>query len=183
MERQFDLYALLAELEESVAAAVDDLVDVLNSRQVKAQVKHVVSEMEKVPTPAALADTPSGVAAPTGAEYVVSGQIADADWDFLLVAANARAACVRDTAEENALLWLGMGSNRRAGDSDSDEEDAQPAQLSRKRQKENRYARTPKSCALKPKSKWRKWRPRSRRCVGQSRLSRQRKSKASRKIA
>ena len=140
MERQFDLYALLAELEESVAAAVDDLVDVLNSRQVKAQVKHVVSEMEKVPTPAALADTPSGVAAPTGAEYVVSGQIADADWDFLLVAANARAACVRDTAEENALLWLGMGSNRRAGDSDSDEEDAQPVQLSRKRQKENRYA-------------------------------------------
>jgi len=43
--------------------------------------------------------------------------------------------------------------------------------------------RTPKSCALKPKSKWRKWRPRSRRCVGQSRLSRQRKSKASRKMA
>jgi hypothetical protein len=138
--RQFDHCALLAELEESVAAAVDDLVDVLHSRQVKAQVKHVVSEMEKVPTPAALAATPSGVAAPTGAEYVVPGQIADADWDFLLVAANARTACVRDTAEENALHWLGMGSNRRAGDSDSDEEDAQPVQLSRKRQKENRYA-------------------------------------------
>ena len=138
--RQFDHCALLAELEESLAAAVDDLVDVLHSRQVKAQVKHVVSEMEKVPTPAALAATPSGVAAPTGAEYVVPGQIADADWDFFLVAANARTACVRDTAEENALLWLGMGSNRRAGDSDSDEEDAQPVQLSRKRQKENRYA-------------------------------------------
>jgi hypothetical protein len=42
--RQFDHCALLAELEESVAADVDDLVDVLHSRQVKAQVKqHVVT--------------------------------------------------------------------------------------------------------------------------------------------
>jgi hypothetical protein len=67
--RHFDHCALLAELEETVAAVVDDLVDVLHSRQVKAQVKQLaVSEMEKVPTPAALAATPSGVAAPTGAE-------------------------------------------------------------------------------------------------------------------
>jgi hypothetical protein len=58
--------ALLAEFEESVAAAVEDFVDVLRSRQVKAQVKHVVSEMEKFLTPAAPAATPSGVAAPTG---------------------------------------------------------------------------------------------------------------------
>ena len=36
-----------------------------------------------------------------------------------------------------------------------------------------------KSCALKPKSKRRKWRPRPGRCVGQSRLSRQRRTKAS----
>jgi hypothetical protein len=94
----------LTEPEESVAAAEDDLVDVLHSRQVKALVKHVVSEMEKVPTPAALAANPSGVAAPTGAEYVVLGQIAGANWVFLLVAANARAACVRGTAEKNSLL-------------------------------------------------------------------------------
>jgi len=33
-----------------------------------------------------------------------------------------------------------MGSNRQAGDSDSNDEDAQPVQLSRKRQKANRYA-------------------------------------------
>ena len=37
--RQFDHCALLAELEESVAAAVDDLVDVLHSRQGKSRPK------------------------------------------------------------------------------------------------------------------------------------------------
>ena len=44
--RQFEYCTLLGELEETVAATVDDLVDVLGSKRVKAQVKHVVSEME-----------------------------------------------------------------------------------------------------------------------------------------
>jgi hypothetical protein len=65
--------------------------------------------MEKVSTPVALATTPSGVAAPTGAEYVVFGQVADADWEFLLVAANARAACVRDHRGRGSSALAGNG--------------------------------------------------------------------------
>jgi hypothetical protein len=137
--RHLEHCALLAELEETEAAAVDDLVDVLNSRQVKAQVKHVVSEMKKVSTPAAPNATPSGVAAPTGAEYVVPGQIAHADWDFLFEAADGVVKSVRDVAEQDSRVWLEMGSNRRAGDSDSDDNGVQPVQVSRKRQKANRY--------------------------------------------
>ena len=85
---------------------------------------------------------------------------------------------VRDVAEEDYLCWLEMGSNRRAGDSDSDDNDVQPVQVSRKRQEQFDTARTPKSCALKPKFKRRKLRLRSRHCVGQSWLSRQRRPKA-----
>jgi len=137
--RHLEHCALLAELEETEAAAVDDLVDVLNSRQVKAQVKLVVSEMKKVSTPVAPNATPSGVAAPTGAEYVVPGQIAHADWDFLFEAADGVVKSVRDVAEQDSRVWLEMGSNRRAGDSDSDDNGVQPVQVSRKRQKANRY--------------------------------------------
>jgi len=78
---------------------VDDLVDVLNSKRVKAQVKHVVSEMEKVPTPAGPNATSSGVAAPTGAECVVTGQLAHADWDFLSEVAGEKAKSVRYNAK------------------------------------------------------------------------------------
>ena len=140
--RQFEYCTLLGELEETVAATVDDLVDVLGSKRVKAQVKHVVSEMEKVPTPAAPDATSSGIAAPTGAECVVTGQLAHADWDFLFQAADAKAKSVRDKAEKDSLHWLKMGSNRQPGDSDSDDNDdndVQPVQVSRKRQKANRY--------------------------------------------
>jgi len=45
---------------------------------------------QKVPTPAAPDATSSGVAAPTGAEYVVPGQIAHADCNFLFEAADAK---------------------------------------------------------------------------------------------
>jgi hypothetical protein len=165
------------ELEEMVAAAVDDLVDVLDSDEVMDQVKHAVREMEKVPTPPAPDATSSGIAAPTGAECVVPGQIALAEWDFLFKAADAEAKSVRDDAEKNSLHWLEMGSNRRAGD--SDDSVIQPVPVSRKGQEQIDSLSTPKSCALKPKSKRRKWRPRSCRCVGQSRLSRQRRTKAS----
>ena len=41
-------------------------------------------------------------------------------------------------AEKTAEIWLASGSNRRYGD--SDEDDAQPARDSSKRQKTNRYA-------------------------------------------
>jgi len=77
--RQFEHCALLAELEATVAAAVDELLELLK-KKVKKQVTKVVSEMAKVPTPAAPDATSSGVAAPTGAEYVVSGEIAHADY-------------------------------------------------------------------------------------------------------
>jgi len=83
----------------TVCGSVDDLVDVLNSKRVKAQVKHVVSEMEKVPTPAAPDATSSGVAAPTGAECVVTGQLAHADWDFLSEVAGEKAKSVRYNAK------------------------------------------------------------------------------------
>ena len=83
----------------TVCGAVDDVVDVLNSKRVKAQVKHVVSEMEKVPTPAAPDATSSGVAAPTGAECVVTGQLVHAGWDFLLEATDKKAKSVRYDAE------------------------------------------------------------------------------------
>ena len=119
----------------TVCGAVDDLVDVLNSKRVKAQVKHVVSEMEKVLTPAAPDATSSGVAAPTGAECVVTGELPHADWDFLLKAADAKAKSVRDDEEKTSLHWLKMGSNRQPGDSHSDDNDVQPVQVSRKRQK------------------------------------------------
>jgi len=122
-----------------VAAAVDDLVDVLGSKRVKAQVKHAVSEMEKVPTPAAPDAASSGVAAPNGAECVVTGQLAHADWDFHLKAADAKAKSVRVKAEKTSLHWLKMGSNRQPGDSDSDDNDVQPVQVSRRGQKANRY--------------------------------------------
>jgi hypothetical protein len=46
---------------------------------------------------------------------------------------------VRDVAEVESLRWLEMGSNCRAGDSDSDDNDVQPVQVSRKRPKANRY--------------------------------------------
>ena len=136
--RQFEHNAVLGELEETVAAAVDDLVDLLDSDEVKAQVKHVVSEMEKVPTPAAPDATSSGVAAPTGAECVVPGQIALAEWDFLFEAADAEAKSVRDEAKQTSLHWLEMGSTRRAGDSDDNV--VQPVPVSRKRAKANRFA-------------------------------------------
>ena len=122
--------------------AVDDFVDVLGSKRVKAQVKHVVSEMEKVLTPAAPDATSSGVAAPTGAECVITGELPLADWDFLLKAADAKAKSVRGDAKQTSLHWLKMGSNRQPGDSDSDDNDdndVQPVQVSRKRQKANRY--------------------------------------------
>ena len=138
------------ELEEMVAAAVDDLVDVLDSDEVMDQVKHAVREMEKVPTPAAPDATSSGIAAPTGAECVVPGQIALAEWDFLFKAADAEAKSVRDDAEKNSLHWLEMGSNRRAGD--SDDSVIQPVPVSRKGQEQIDSLSTPKSCALKPKS-------------------------------
>ena len=117
------------------------LGDVLGSKRVKAQVKHVVSEMENVPTPAAPDATSSGIAAPTCAECVVTGQLAHADWDFLFQAADAKAKSVRDKAEKDSLHWLKMGSNRQPGDSDSDSDDndVQPVQVSRRRQKANRY--------------------------------------------
>jgi len=136
--RQFEHNAVLGELEETVAAAVDDLVDLLDSDEVKAQVKHVVSEMEKVPTPAAPDATSSGIAAPTGAECVVPGQIALAEWDFLFEAADAEAKSVRDEAKQTSLHWLEMGSTRRAGDSDDNV--VQPVPVSRKRAKANRFA-------------------------------------------
>ena len=121
--------------------AVDDLVDVLNSKRVKAQVKHVVSEMENVPTPAAPDATSSGIAAPTCAECVVTGQLAHADWDFLFQAADAKAKSVRDKAEKDSLHWLKMGSNRQPSDSDdNDDNDVQPVQVSRRRQEANRYS-------------------------------------------
>jgi len=88
-----------------------------------------------VPTPAALDATSSGVAAPTGAEYVVPGQIAHVDWDFLFRAADAEVKRVRDKAEALSQVWLGMSSNRRPGDSDSDGNGDQPVQVSRKRRK------------------------------------------------
>ena len=88
--------------------------------------------MEMVPTPAALDATSSGVAAPTGAEYVVSGEIARADWNFLYEAADAEVKRVRDKAEAKAQVW-----RRRPGDSDSDDSgyEKQPVQVSSKRQK------------------------------------------------
>ena len=96
-----------------MAAAVDDLVELLKKKkQVKPQVKHVMSEMEKVPTPAAPNATSTGVAAPTGAEYVVPGQIAHADWDFLFEDTDAEVKSARDVAEKHSLRWLEMGSNR-----------------------------------------------------------------------
>ena len=134
--RQFEHCALLAELEATVAAAVDELVELLK-KEVKKQVTKVVSEMAKVPTPAAPDATSSGVAAPTGAEYVVPGEIAHADWNFLFQAAVEEVKRVRDVAEALAQVWLGTGSNRRPGDSDSDDsgDEKQPVQVSRKRQK------------------------------------------------
>ena len=134
--RQFEHCALLAELEATVAAAVDELVELLK-KKVKKQVTKVVSEMAKVPTPAAPDTTSSGVAAPTGAEYVVPGEIAHADWNFLFQAAVEEVKRVRDVAEALAQVWLGTGSNRRPGDSDSDDsgDEKQPVQVSRKRQK------------------------------------------------
>jgi len=136
--RQFEHCALLAELEETVATAVDDLVEMMK-KKVKKQVKKVVSEMAKVPTPAAPNATSSGVAAPTGDEYVLPGQIAHADWSFLYEAADAEVKRVRDDVEKDAQVWLGTGSNRRPGDSDSDSDDSgdekQPVQVSSKRQK------------------------------------------------
>ena len=86
----------------------------------------------------AAAGTPLGVAAPAGAEYVAPGQIAKENWDFLVDAAIARAVKVLGDAEKTAELWLRSGSTRRYGD--SDEEDAQPALDSSKRQKTNKYA-------------------------------------------
>ena len=83
--------------------------------------------------------TSSGVAAPTGAEFVVPGQIAHADWSFLFEAADAEVKSARDDAEQDSRVWLEMGSNRRAGGSDSDDNDDQPVQVSRKRQKANRF--------------------------------------------
>jgi len=55
--------------------------------------------MEKVPTPAAPDATSSGVAAPTGAECVVTGQLAHADWDFLSEVAGEKAKSVRYNAK------------------------------------------------------------------------------------
>jgi len=128
--RQFEHCALLGELEETVATAVDDLVELL-SNKVKDQVRDMVSEMEKVPTPAAPDATSFGVAAPTGPEFVVSEEIARADWNFLYEAADAEVKRVRDKAEARAQVW------RRPGDSDSDDsgDGKQPVQVSRKRQK------------------------------------------------
>ena len=90
---------MCSHLRTVCVGALDDFVDVLGSKRVKAQVKHVVSEMEKVPTPAAPDATSSGVAAPTGAECVVTGQLAHADWDFLSEVADEKAKSVRYDAE------------------------------------------------------------------------------------
>jgi len=49
---------------------------------------------------------------------------------------------VRGDAEHEFRVWLGMGLNRRPGDSDSDDNDDQPVQVSRKRRKAaNRFAK------------------------------------------
>jgi hypothetical protein len=134
----------------TACGTVDDLVDVLGSKRVKAQLKHVVSEMEKVPTPAAPDATSSGIAAPTCAECVVTGQLAHADWDFLFQAANAKAKSVRDKAEKDSLHWLKMGSNRQPG-ATATTTTFSPCRFLEEDKKQIDTARTSKSCALKPK--------------------------------
>ena len=166
-----------------MAAAVDELVELLN-KKVKKQVKKLVSEMAKVPTPAAPDATSSGVAAATCAEYVVPGEIAHADWNFLFEAAGAEVKRVRDKAEARAQVWLGTGSNRWPGDSESESDDSgdqkQPVQVSRKRQKvankHGWYAEKKRAEAEVQVEEVEAAMPR--RCVKQSWLSRQRRPKA-----
>ena len=180
--RQFEHCALLAELEATVAAAVDELVELLK-KEVKKQVTKVVSEMAKVPTPAAPDATSSGVAAPTGAEYVVPGEIAHADWNFLFKRLSKRLN-VCETSRKRSLR-SGWGRARTAGRVTATATATTAAMknspcrfLEKGKKLQINTAGTPKRSALKPKCKWRKWRLRSRRCVGQSWLSRQRRPKA-----
>jgi len=135
--RQFEHNAVLGELEETVAAAVDDLVDLLDSDEVKAQVKHVVSEMEKVPTPAA----PTLLPPASLLRLVPSASFQDRSHLRSGISSSKRLTqrlkSVRDEAKQTSLHWLEMGSTRRAGDSDDNV--VQPVPVSRKKgKKQNR---------------------------------------------
>lgn len=132
--REIEYNARLAELEDCIAVAVDEVVAVLRSKEIKRSVKEFIDGMNP-----ASAAAPPGVAAPGDAECVMQGQIAEANWEFLITAAAENIEKIRVVARHDSDRWLTLGSGSSSKDSDSDDDIQSSRQLSSSRQKPNRY--------------------------------------------